>query len=200
MASQTIKGLLGQPVITLDAGRRVGAIQEILYSACENRVAAIILSKPPVAGTAKAVSFEHVALFGVDVTFIDSDRWIGPLGALPAPPDCVQAATNVIHTQVLTTAGRRIGEVGDVILDEKGTILGYQISHNIFRDALRGKPFVPVSAVTAVGTDALLVDAPALNNLPPQSAPLPEPAEEPQSEPVESSPPDEQASEPGDPA
>ncbi|MGQ9554215.1 MAG: PRC-barrel domain-containing protein [Anaerolineae bacterium] len=166
MASHTAKGLLGQPVITLDAGRRVGSIQEIIYNTIENRVTAIILSKPPVAGSAKAVPAEHILLFGADVTLVDSETSVIVLGEEQAVRATARASTNVIRTQVITTEGRRLGEVSDIFLDDKGNVLGYQLSHSIIRDALRGKPFVPVAAVCAVGEDAVLIDAKLLKPLP----------------------------------
>lgn len=158
MPNYTIKGLLGQPVITLDAGRRVGSIQEILFDTLEHRVTAVILSKPPVAGPAKAVTSDHIRLFGADVTLIDSDRSISTLGEESAARGSIRAGTDVIRTQVLTTEGRRLGEVSDIALDADGKILGYRLSHNLLRDAFRGKPFIPVGALFAVGHDALLVD------------------------------------------
>jgi len=158
MANYTIKALLGQPVITLDAGRRVGSIQEILFDTLDHRVTAVILSKPPVAGSAKAVTAAHIRLFGADVTLIDSDRSIANLGEDGGPRGSVRAGTDVIRTQVITTEGRRLGEVSDITLDAEGKILGYRLSHNLLRDTFRGKPFIPVGAVFAVGHDALLVD------------------------------------------
>ncbi len=159
MANHTIKGLLGLPVITLDAGRRVGSIQEILYDSEENRVTAVILSKPPVAGSAKAVTADHIRLFGLHVALIDSDQSIATLAEDPATRDSVKAGTDVIRTQVLTTEGRRLGEVADIALDQEGHILGYRLSRNLIRDAFRGKTFVPVSSLFAVGDDAILVKA-----------------------------------------
>ena len=158
MPNYTIKGLLGQPVITLDAGRRVGSIQEILFDTLEHRVTAVILSKPPVAGSAKAVTAEHIRLFGADVTLIDSDSSIANLGEETGARVSIRAGTDVIRTQVITTEGRRLGEVSDITLDAEGNILGYRLSHNLLRDAFRGKPFIPVGALFAVGHDALLVD------------------------------------------
>ncbi|NLT42027.1 MAG: hypothetical protein GXX93_05100 [Anaerolineae bacterium] len=158
MPNYTVKGLLGQPVITLDAGRRVGSIQEILFDTLEHRVTAVILSKPPVAGSAKAVTAEHIRLFGADVTLIDSDRSITTLGVEDGAHGTIRAGTDVIRTQVITTEGRRLGEVSDITLDAEGTILGYRLSHNLLRDTFRGKPFIPVGALFAVGHDALLVD------------------------------------------
>ncbi|NPV09067.1 MAG: hypothetical protein HPY83_14020 [Anaerolineae bacterium] len=159
MPNHTIKSLLGQPVITLSSGRRVGSIQEILYDADENRVTAIILSKPPVAGSAKAVTADHIRLFGVHVTLIDSDEAISTLSEDPATRSSVKAGTDVIRTQVITTEGRKLGEISDIALDASGKILGYRLSHNLIRDAFRGKTFIPVSALFAVGDDAILVEA-----------------------------------------
>ena len=162
MATHTVKGLLGQPVITQSTGRRVGSIQEILYETCHNRVSAIVLSKPPVSGTAKAVSAEHIILLGVDVTLIDSEESVASL-TVPSPDSChARASTGVIRTQVITANGKRLGEVADITLDEKGNVLGYRLSHSIVRDALRGKPFIPVESVMAVGEDAVLVQPDAL--------------------------------------
>jgi uncharacterized protein YrrD len=165
MAGHTAKGLLGQPVITLDAGKRVGSIQEIIYNTVENRVTAIILSKPPVAGSAKAVSADHILLFGADVTLVDSEGSVVALSEEHVVRATARASTNVIRTQVITTDGRRLGVVSDIFLDDKGCILGYQLSHSVIRDVLRGKPFVPVVAIGAVGEDAVLVDSQALRPL-----------------------------------
>ncbi|MGI6207505.1 MAG: PRC-barrel domain-containing protein [Anaerolineae bacterium] len=174
MPNHTIKSLLGQPVITVNSGRRVGSIQEILYDAAENRVTAIILSKPPVAGSAKAVTADHIRLFGVHVTLIDSDDAIRTLTIDPASRASVKAGTSVIRTQVITTEGRKLGEVSDIALDETGNILGYRMSHNLIRDAFRGKTFIPVSALFAVGDDAILVESQ------PEAAEEPAPVEEPE--------------------
>jgi uncharacterized protein YrrD len=162
MSTHTVKGLLGQPVITLNSGKRVGSIQEILFNAVDGHVTAVILSKPPVAGATKAVAAEHVNRLGVDVTLVDDESSVQPLAEPPSAQTGVRAATAVIRTQVITTEGRRIGEVSDIAVDDQGNILGYHLSHNILRDTFRGKPFLASSAVRAVGDDAVLVDVQVL--------------------------------------
>ncbi|MHB0875856.1 MAG: PRC-barrel domain-containing protein [Anaerolineae bacterium] len=159
MSTHTVKGLLGQPVITVNSGRRVGSIQEILFSAVDGRVTAIILSKPPVAGATKAVAAEHVTLLGIDVTLIDDESSVSPLAEPPSAVTGVRASTAVMRTQVITTEGRRVGEVSDIALDDQGNVLGYHLSHNILRDTFRGKPFLPAAVVRAVGDDAVIIDA-----------------------------------------
>lgn len=182
VARHTVKGLLGQPVIALNAGRRVGSIQEILFSAADNLVTAIILSKAPVSGSAKTVAADHIVLLGVDVALIDSDTSVGPLSDEGGERQHVRAATGVIRTQVITSEGRRLGEVSDIALDAHGNILGYHLSQNLIRNVMRGKSFIPVSAIRAVGEDAVLVDYQALQAVPPE--PLPEePAEAPEEAP-----------------
>ena len=57
-----------------------------------------------------------------------------------------------MRTQVITTEGRRIGEVSDIAVDDQGNVLGYHLSHNILRDTFRGKPFLPAGVVRAVAT------------------------------------------------
>jgi len=157
MSTHTVKGLLGQPVITIDSGKRVGSIQEILFDPERNRVTAIVLSKPPVAGNARAIPANDIRLFGTDVTLVASEHSIAPLTDESSPKEPTRASTQVIRTQVISTTGTRLGEVSDISLDQQGNILGYKLSHSIVRDALRGKQFIPVSAILAVGDDALLV-------------------------------------------
>lgn len=166
MASQTVKTLLGQPVIALDTGRRVGSIQEILYDTRANAVTAIVLSKPPFTGSAKAVSAENIALFGVDVTLVTSERAVISMSLESSPSAPARAGTDVIRTQVITNKGKRLGDIADISINEKGEILGYRLSHSVIRDAFKGKPFIPVITVTAVGEDAIIVDPEALEAQP----------------------------------
>jgi len=171
MASHTVKELLGQPVITLNSGRRVGSIQEILYDPGANAVTAIILSKPPVAGGAKAVAAGHVVLFGADVTLVDDESSVITLSEGPDARSGSRAATSVLRTQVITNDGRRLGEVSDITLDEHGIVIAYQISQNVIRDTLHGRQQIATAQVYAVGEDAVLVHTVPEAQTPPEAGP-----------------------------
>lgn len=161
MPTHTVKSLLGQPVIAQDSGKRVGSIQELLFHPAEHRVTAIILSKPPIAGATKVVTSAHISILGVDVTLIDSDASVISLADDPATQSASRPITKILRLQVLSTSGKRVGEVRDVTIDEKGSITGYELAQSVIRDAIRGKASVPVSSIFAVGSDAILINAEA---------------------------------------
>ncbi len=157
MSARSVKGLLGQPIISLDTGKRVGTIQELLYDTADHRVCGVVLSRAPGASSARVVTIEHIALFGQDVTLIDSEQAISEMNIAAQQPR-QRLAASLIRTQVITTDGRRLGEVADIELDQRGLATGYQLAQNVVTDTLRGRLRVPVQHVRAIGPDAILVE------------------------------------------
>jgi uncharacterized protein YrrD len=63
-------------------------------------------------------------------------------------------ATDVIGRPVVSAAsGKRLGVVGDLLLDERGhALLGLAVKHG----ALRGEDVLPIESVQSLGTDAVV--------------------------------------------
>ena len=62
-------------------------------------------------------------------------------------------ATDVIGRPIVSAAsGKKLGVVGDLLLDQSGALLGLAVKHG----ALRSEDVLPMESVQSLGTDAVL--------------------------------------------
>jgi sporulation protein YlmC with PRC-barrel domain len=77
--------------------------------------------------------------------------------------DWLQAADYLRRRSVVGTDGRRLGRVDDILLDEQGRFVGYQLAEVAVQGPLAQSRFIPATATQSIGKDVLLVDSSRLD-------------------------------------
>jgi len=76
-------------------------------------------------------------------------------------PTCTRRGIRSTGTEIVTQEGEKIGEVRDVFISERGRVGGYEVSKGIVSD-LRGRKFLPIENVQAIGKDTIIASNPDL--------------------------------------
>jgi uncharacterized protein YrrD len=68
---------------------------------------------------------------------------------------------SITGTEIVTQEGEKIGEVRDLFVNERGQVGGYEVSRGLVSD-MRGRKFLPIRNIRAIGKDTIIVSNPDL--------------------------------------
>ena len=96
-----------------------------------------------------------------DVVVVGGEEALGKLGEDLEVADLRKKSHTITGTEIVTQEGEKIGEVRDIFVNERGRVGGYEVSRGMVSD-LRGRKFLPMENVQAIGKDTIIVSNPDL--------------------------------------
>jgi uncharacterized protein YrrD len=90
-----------------------------------------------------------------DVVVVGGEEALDKLGEDPEVADLHKKRHTITGTEIVTQEGEKIGEVRDVFVNERGRVGGYEVSRGAVSD-LRGRKFLPIENVQAIGKDTII--------------------------------------------
>jgi uncharacterized protein YrrD len=96
-----------------------------------------------------------------DVVVVGGEEALGKLGEDLEVADLRKKSHTITGTEIVTQEGEKIGEVHDIFVNERGRVGGYEVSRGMVSD-LRGRKFLPMENVQAIGKDTIIVSNPDL--------------------------------------
>ena len=96
-----------------------------------------------------------------DVVVVGGEEALGKLGKDLEVADLRKKSHTITGTEIVTQEGEKIGEVRDIFVNERGRVEGYEVSRGMVSD-LRGRKFLPMENVEAIGKDTIIVSNPDL--------------------------------------
>ncbi|WP_110514507.1 PRC-barrel domain-containing protein [Herpetosiphon llansteffanensis] len=154
----TVNSLFGKPVIAQATGERIASVQDVVLDQPPTRVVALLIDIGGLLSSARVIRWEQVISLG-DVALVSGDPLYTTIKEDPELAALIKQAHQITGTTIITVDGTQIGTVADLSIDERGTILGYQIKQGFFQD-LRGRSLLPVEQVRSFGNDAIIVEQP----------------------------------------
>ena len=148
--------LLGKNVVNEGTGEKIGQVRELVFDAEIRKLVALLETSSAVFGGTRVVRREHVVSLG-DVVVVVFD------GEPPKLRDDAEVSAlrererQITGTEFVTEGGEKVGEVAEVLLDDRGMVLGYEVKHGLVRDLVGGRDQVPVEDVVSLGRDAVIV-------------------------------------------
>ncbi len=147
-----MNSLLDKAVINQATGERLATVEDVVFSKDMRAIIALLIkgsgwfSSPCVVrwGTVRSIGDVIVAQSEGDFPRLNDDRMINELS---------QAQHKITGTPVIGPGGERAGTVSDVLINERGIVLGYEINQGL----LSGHKFLPVAQVQTAGRDAIIV-------------------------------------------
>ncbi|HEY3314307.1 MAG TPA: PRC-barrel domain-containing protein [Bacillota bacterium] len=154
---RTRRGIIGLPVISLQTGKRLGVVKDLLLSRRGDRLSGLRVVCPG-RFWRKAIRFKDIQSLGEDAVIVQDQTVL----LAPSRVSGVEAGEHGRESphdkRVITTDGRDLGIVDDLVIDPgTGGILGYQVSGGLFRDVVDGKLVLPITPGMVVGQDAVIV-------------------------------------------
>jgi uncharacterized protein YrrD len=149
--------LAGRPVVAQDAGAKVGVVADLLADG--DQLVGIVLAGGILASE-QVLPVAELHRLGEDTVIARSAA--GVLDAKQWAKSGVTAERLSARRkkQILTTAGEILGVVGDVYLDEHGTVTGYDVESRGLGGLVKRHHLLPATGVT-VGPNALVVSSDA---------------------------------------
>ncbi len=155
---QRVNELFGKDVINQNSGEKQGTVQEVVFDEEARNIVALLVGG--LVGRDRAVRWTSVASVG-EVVVIEGEGSLAKLGDDPEVAELREASHKITGTDILTEGGEKVGRVHDLFVDERGRLVGYEVSRGTVSD-LRGRKFLPMQNVRAAGKDAVVVSSPDL--------------------------------------
>ena len=156
----TGKELMGMPVISIEKGEEVAKIHDIIYNAEQGRLIGFFVTRGGglfSSGESFYLGADDLHALGEDAVTVDTAQVLTPLKGISKSP-VEEAGQPVLGKRLLTEGGKFLGNVEDVLVErETRRVVAYEVSGGLWQDMMRGQSDVPVSRVTTIGKDVVVV-------------------------------------------
>ena len=155
---QRVNELFGKEVVRQISGEKQGNVRDIVFDEESLNIVALLVGSR--VGRGRALRWTSVASVG-DVVVVGGEEALGKLGEDLEVADLRKKSHTITGTEIVTQEGEKIGEVRDIFVNERGRVGGYEVSRGMISD-LRGRKFLPMENVEAIGKDTIIVSNPDL--------------------------------------
>jgi uncharacterized protein YrrD len=147
----------GLLVITRDAGKRVGKVEDLVLDRQGSRVLGILVDEAGWFREAKVVAWQSFRAVGLDAVIIDEEASVKKVSEVPEMSEVLEAGNVLVGVRVQTTEGRELGKIEDFYFDpDSGIVTGFELSGG------KGRSFLPTPSSFQSGTDVAFVDPSAV--------------------------------------
>jgi uncharacterized protein YrrD len=165
--------VIGRQVTVRDGGQDIGKIKDLVVDSTGREVIGIVLSDGMITG-ARVAPWKAVQAFGPDSVVIDATGSVVKASAAPDIKAALAKKTHIKGLKLLTTKGKELGKIVDVVFDETtGDVGGYDLSSRQFSDTFKGDPFLPTPKWIELGKDVAFVEPEAESTIRPSAGPGP---------------------------
>ena len=155
---QRVNELFGKEVVRQTSGEKQGNVRDIVFD--EELLNIVALLVGGMVGRGRALRWTSVTSVG-DVVVIRGEEALDKLGEDREVAELHKKSHRITGTEIVTQEGEKIGEVRDIFVNERGQVGGYEVSRGMVSD-LRGRKFLPMENVQAIGKDTIIVSYPDL--------------------------------------
>ncbi|HZG63564.1 MAG TPA: PRC-barrel domain-containing protein [Rubrobacteraceae bacterium] len=155
---QRVNELFSKEVVRQTSGEKQGNVYDIVFDEESRNIVALLVGG--MVGRGKVLRWTSVTSVG-DVVVVGGEEALDKLGEDPEVANLHKKKHRVTGTEIVTQEGEKIGEVRDVFVNERGRVGGYEVSRGIVSD-LRGRKFLPIENVQAIGKDTIIANNPDL--------------------------------------
>lgn len=154
--TQDMKDML---IVSIDNGEIVGKISDVLIDPQKRAVSALLSTESGfLSRTTNVVPASEVQVWGEDVILVSGTDVFVNRDALPCQDQCLGVADQIKGREVVGQDGTRIGTLNDVLIDNRGHLVGYDLSKVDIPGPIAKSKRIGVEATYALGPDVLVVD------------------------------------------
>lgn len=150
--------VIGLKVITLETGKEVAKVQDVVYDPRDNMVKALVIDEGGWFSDAKVILFEDIKSIGEDAVIIESEEKVRTASEVSSRvANIAREEQNLTKTKIITEEGDELGSVSDIIFDSKtGKVEEFEVSQGA-QNLASGKKTIRVNNIITVGEDATIV-------------------------------------------
>lgn len=155
------KNVLGLKVITVQDGKELETIKDILFDPNTNRVRGFSISTGGWFSDAKILPIENVKSIGPDAVIIES------VDSIKNGSDIIEKLKNIAEdgqdltkTKVITESGVELGRITDLFFESTtGEVDEFEVSQGLIKNAKSGKKRFKINDIVTVGEEATIVSS-----------------------------------------
>lgn len=151
------KELVGKAIVNQATGEHVATVRDLIFDGDARHVAALLVDSGGWFRDARVVCWEAIASIG-DVVMVQGESPVVTASSAPQLSDELKQDVRISGMPIMSDSGERIGSVGDLFIDDKGDVVGYEVKQGFMSD-LGGRKFLFADDVQTVGRDAIIADA-----------------------------------------
>lgn len=147
----TLKDLENTPIYSITNGKFLGEIKDLYLDKEINKIVAIHTGKEGILSRKSlAISRSRITLLGQDAWFSSEEDVVDDEKNLPELKDAI-LAESLRGRGVETAGGTKIGEIGDIMLDTQGRVIGFTLGRVIVQGPLAERKSIARAAITHLG-------------------------------------------------
>lgn len=160
MAAVTLTASLkSMPVISITNGEILAKIENILINPNTRAVSALSFTKGGLLSRAtQLIPAKEIRVWGEDVILVSGPDVFVPKENVSGYEDYLSVSDQLKGREVVSQDGKRIGILNDVLIDDQGQLVGYDLSKVFIEGAVAENKRISVEATHALGPDVLVVD------------------------------------------
>jgi uncharacterized protein YrrD len=153
------RDLIGKPLVTLAHGEIIGKVKDILIDPESYEIAALVLPGKMFSRKTRMLARHQIHVFGKDVILIKSNEVMTRDDTLEGVASLLGVSKQMKGQEIVTEQGVRIGIVGDVLVNEKGKVVSYDLAKVFIEGPISQSRQIPLEATRSLGPDVIIVDS-----------------------------------------
>jgi uncharacterized protein YrrD len=151
------KTVIGQDVLSLNSGRRVHSVKDLIIGD-STQIVALLVDEGGLLSTSTIVPIDAVRRFGKDAVVIADDTAVVPASADPRVAGIINRRDSLVGKRVFSVDGQEMGSVADMYFDEaSGRIDGLEISRGALENIARGPSYLAADEIELAGSDIVFI-------------------------------------------
>lgn len=155
---QTLKDLLGLPVLETKNGTQIGEVQEVIIDIDQAMVRGIIIANANWFTSEQGIAFGDLSSIGRDAVMVRSETVVQAVDVFISATDKVYRLKELLDKHIYTESGLQLGMLVDLGFEPAtGEIKAYRVSDGVITDLLYGRMSLPLPQAQIVGQDKVIV-------------------------------------------
>lgn len=159
MQGRPASSMVGLPIYTLDRGKKLGHVKDVVFDTKQNRLLGFTMEKRGLFSPDRFIlPFEKVKSVGDDALMIDTGRVFKRESDFPEARKAIRDGEDIRHRVLMTHSGHKLGSISDIVIDdESGKAVSYEVTGGFAKDIGSGRDYVDATQTENVGIDAVIV-------------------------------------------
>jgi uncharacterized protein YrrD len=151
--------LRDKPIVSMTDGKIVAKVKDVLIDPSTRTISAVLFEEGNILNRqTRVIPADAVRVWGVDVILVTSADAVVSKEQLACHERCLSVSTQLKGRSIVSQEGKQIGELNDVVIDNNGVVVGYDLAKVLIEGPVAKSKRIGVGATHALGPDVLVID------------------------------------------
>lgn len=159
MQTRMLNDLRGKTIINLADGKKIGQVDDILVDPKTLRVSGLVVNRGGMLDReTRIVPASGVEKWGIDAILVRDANVFRSESELPDRESWLSSSDKLNGLSIVNTEGEKIGQIDDVLIDDRGQIVAYRVSSggSLLGEARTRE--IPAQATRTLGGDVAIFE------------------------------------------